>query len=99
MAQEVRGLREAAELKQSDVVKRLRCNSAKVARMESTRNTISGSDLEVMLALFDVGTLRSGCTRSSARPLLPVAQWPSQKPGQWPVSAGGELPNVESAIR
>lgn len=58
LAQEVRRLREAAELNQSDVAKRLRCNSAKIAHMESMRNTISGPDLEVMLALFEVPTER-----------------------------------------
>ncbi|SDP56090.1 Helix-turn-helix domain-containing protein [Actinopolyspora xinjiangensis] len=54
LAEEVRRLRDAAGLKQSDVAKRLRCGTAKVAHMESMRNTISGPDLEVMLALFEV---------------------------------------------
>ncbi|SFE07417.1 Helix-turn-helix domain-containing protein [Actinopolyspora alba] len=54
LSQEVRRLREEAGLKQSDVAKRLRCNAAKIAHMESMRNTISGPDLEVMLSLFEV---------------------------------------------
>ncbi|GAB3549511.1 transcriptional regulator with XRE-family HTH domain [Actinopolyspora lacussalsi] len=54
LSQEVRRLREEAGLKQSDVAKRLRCNAAKIAHMESMRNTISGPDLEVMLTLFEV---------------------------------------------
>ena len=54
LAQEVRRLREAAGLKQSDVAKRLRCNSAKVGHMESMRNAISAPDLEVMLPFLGV---------------------------------------------
>ncbi|MDR7303260.1 helix-turn-helix domain-containing protein [Haloactinomyces albus] len=54
LAAEIRRLREAAGLKQGDVAKRLRCGTAKIAHMESMRNTISGPDLELMLSLFGV---------------------------------------------
>ncbi|MGW3468053.1 helix-turn-helix domain-containing protein [Saccharopolyspora sp. NPDC000995] len=54
LAQEVRRLREAAGLKQSEVAKRLRCNPSKIGHMESMRNTISGPDLEVMLSFLGV---------------------------------------------
>ncbi|MFI0465970.1 helix-turn-helix domain-containing protein [Saccharopolyspora sp. 5N102] len=54
LAQEVRRLREAAGLKQSDVAKRLRCNQSKIGHMETMRNAISGPDLEVMLPFLGV---------------------------------------------
>lgn len=60
LAQEVRRLREAAGLKQSEVAKRLRCNGSKIGHMESMRNTISGPDLEVMLPFLGVPPERIG---------------------------------------
>ncbi|WP_207954277.1 helix-turn-helix domain-containing protein [Saccharopolyspora elongata] len=54
LAQEIKRLREAAGLKQSDVAKRLRCNPAKIAHIESMRNAVSGPDLEVMLPFLGV---------------------------------------------
>jgi transcriptional regulator with XRE-family HTH domain len=54
LAQEVRRLREAAGLKQSEIAKRLRCNPSKIGHMETMRNPISGPDLEVMLPFLGV---------------------------------------------
>ncbi|GAA4840777.1 helix-turn-helix domain-containing protein [Saccharopolyspora rosea] len=54
LAQEIRRLREAAGLKQSEVAKRLRCNPAKIAHIESMRNAVSAPDLEVMLPFLGV---------------------------------------------
>ncbi|MGI8307360.1 helix-turn-helix domain-containing protein [Saccharopolyspora hattusasensis] len=58
LAQEIKRLREAAGLKQSDVAKRLRCNHAKIAHIESMRNAVSGPDLEVMLPFLGVPSER-----------------------------------------
>ncbi|MEU5845575.1 helix-turn-helix domain-containing protein [Saccharopolyspora shandongensis] len=58
LAQEIKRLREAAGLKQSDVAKRLRCNPAKIAHIESMRNAVSGPDLEVMLPFLGVPSER-----------------------------------------
>ncbi|WP_306744100.1 helix-turn-helix domain-containing protein [Saccharothrix yanglingensis] len=49
LAQEIRRLREAAGLKQTDVAKRLRCNPTKITHPESVRTPVGGPDLEVLL--------------------------------------------------
>ncbi|WP_253770772.1 helix-turn-helix domain-containing protein [Goodfellowiella coeruleoviolacea] len=54
LAQELRRLREAAGYKQADVAKRLRCNSTRIAHLESMRTLPSGPDLEVVLPYFGV---------------------------------------------
>lgn len=54
LAQEIRRLREGAGLKQSDVAERLRCRAAKIAHIESMRNSVSGPDLEAMLPYLGV---------------------------------------------
>ncbi|NUT50461.1 MAG: helix-turn-helix domain-containing protein [Saccharothrix sp.] len=60
LAQEIRRLREAAGLKQSDVADRLRCRPAKIAHIESMRNSVSGPDLEAMLPYLGVPPERIG---------------------------------------
>ena len=54
LAQEIRRLREAAGLKQSDLAKRLRCGAPKIAHIESMRNPVNGPDLEVLLPFLGV---------------------------------------------
>ncbi|GAA3460547.1 helix-turn-helix domain-containing protein [Saccharothrix longispora] len=54
LAQEIRRLREAAGLKQTDVAKRLRCNPTKITHLESMRTPVGGPDLEVLLPFLGV---------------------------------------------
>ncbi|WP_447004948.1 helix-turn-helix domain-containing protein [Saccharothrix isguenensis] len=58
LAQEIRRLREAAGRKQSEVAGRLRCKPAKIAHIESMRNSVSGPDLEAMLPYLGVAPER-----------------------------------------
>jgi transcriptional regulator with XRE-family HTH domain len=60
LAQEIRRLREAAGLKQSDVARRLRCNPTKITHLESMRSPVSGPDLEVLLPFLGVPEERIG---------------------------------------
>ncbi|MBP2320883.1 transcriptional regulator with XRE-family HTH domain [Kibdelosporangium banguiense] len=54
LAQEIRRLREAAGLTQSDLAKRLRCNATKIVHIETMRNPMNGPDLEVLLPFLGV---------------------------------------------
>ncbi|SHG43327.1 helix-turn-helix domain-containing protein [Streptoalloteichus hindustanus] len=54
LAQEFRRLREAANMTQSDVAKRLRCASTKITHLESMRNTFNATDLEIALPFLGV---------------------------------------------
>ncbi len=72
LAQELRRLREAAGRTQADVAERLRCKAAKIAHIESMRNSISAPDLEVVLPYLGVPENRIGwylnvCERSKEK--------------------------------
>jgi transcriptional regulator with XRE-family HTH domain len=58
LAQEIRRLREAAGLKQSDLAKRLHCNPTKIVHIETKRNPMNAPDLEVLLPFLGVPDTR-----------------------------------------